>query len=145
MIFNLSTELGRAQFKAYCNRLYRDGGLVELTKKMGIRTIKQNSYLHLILSFFALQYGDRMEFVKREFFKKHVNPDMFILEKEDRILGKVKYLRSSADLTTKEMTDCIERFRNWAAQEAGIYLPAPDEDAMIGEMYAEVEKNKKYI
>ena len=145
MIFDLSSDLGRTQFREYGRKLYREGWLVELTKKAGIRSIKQNSYLHLILSYFALQYGEKMEFVKREFFKIHVNPDTFILTKEDRILGKVKVLRSSADLTTKEMTDCIERFRNWAAQEAGIYLPAPDEDAMIGEMYAEVEKNKKYI
>ncbi len=145
MIYNLSDPLQKEQFKLRCNKLYSESKTVELTEKVGKRTLKQNSYLHLILSYFALQYGDSMEFVKVEFFKKLVNPDTFILEKEDRILGKVKFLRSSAVLTTKEMTDCIERFRNWAAKEACIYLPAPNEHDMVGAMRMEVEKNKKWI
>lgn len=145
MIYNLSDPLQKEQFKLRCNKLYSESKTVELTEKVGKRTLKQNSYLHLILSYFALQYGESMEFVKVEFFKKLVNPDTFILEKEDRILGKVKFLRSSAVLTTKEMTDCIERFRNWAAKEACIYLPAPNEHDMVGAMRMEVEKNKKWI
>lgn len=144
MIYNLSDPLQKEQFKLRCNKLYSEGKTVELTEKT-TRTLKQNSYLHLILSYFALQYGESMEFVKREFFKKWVNPETFILEKEDRILGKVKFLRSSAKLTQKEMTDCIERFRNWAAKEAYIYLPAPNEQDMVGAMRLEVEKNKKWI
>ena len=145
MIYNLSDPLQKEQFKLRCNKLYSESKTVELTEKVGKRTLKQNSYLHLILSYFALQYGESMEFVKVEFFKKLVNPDTFVLEKEDRILGKVKFLRSSAKLTQKEMTDCIERFRNWAAKEAYIYLPAPNEHDMVGAMRMEVEKNKKWI
>ncbi|KGN85053.1 hypothetical protein [Porphyromonas gulae] len=144
MIYDLSDPLQKEQFKLRCNKLYSEGKTVELTEKTN-RTLKQNSYLHLILSYFALQYGESMEFVKREFFKKWVNPETFILEKEDRILGKVKFLRSSAELTQKEMTDCIERFRNWAAKEAYIYLPAPNEHDMLVSMKMEVEKNKKWI
>lgn len=144
MIYNLSDPLQKEQFKLRCNKLYSEGKTVELTEKTN-RTLKQNSYLHLILSYFALQYGESMEFIKVEFFKKLVNPDTFLLEKEDRILGKVKFLRSSAALTPKEMTDCIERFRNWAAKEACIYLPAPNEHDMVGAMRLEVEKNKKWI
>lgn len=144
MIYDLSDPLQKEQFKLRCNKLYSEGKTVKLTEKT-TRTIKQNSYLHLILSYFALQYGESMEFVKVEFFKKWVNPETFILEKEDRILGKVKFLRSSAKLTQKEMTDCIERFRNWAAKEAYIYLPAPNEHDMLGAMKMEVEKNKKWI
>ena len=144
MIYNLSDPLQKEQFKLRCNKLYSEGKTVELTEKTK-RTLKQNSYLHLILSYFALQYGESMEFVKVEFFKKLVNPDTFVLEKEDRILGKVKLLRSSAKLTQKEMTDCIERFRNWAPKEAYIYLPAPNEHDMVGAMKTEAEKNKKWI
>lgn len=145
MTFDLSRELDRAQFKERCNHLYRQGVLVEITEKRGKRTIKQNSYLHLILSYFALQYGERMEWIKQEFFKRHVNPDIFLRSKEGVGIGRYYVLRSSAELDTKEMTIAIDRFRDWASKEAGIYLPSPDEHGLIGEMEREVELNKRWI
>jgi len=39
----------------------------------------------------------------------------------------------------------IERFRNWASQEAGIYLPSADEYIIIQQMEIEIERNKDYI
>lgn len=145
MIFNLNEELGRRQFKERCDFLLRQGFLVELTEKRGKRTLKQNSYLHLLLSYFALQYGERMETIKQEVFKRHVNPDIFLQEKDGRGVGRYYALRSSSDLNTKEMTTAIDRFRDWASMEAGIYLPSPDEDALIGPMEREVEENKRWI
>nr|DAP38307.1 MAG TPA: NinB recombination protein [Caudoviricetes sp.]DAU00361.1 MAG TPA: NinB recombination protein [Caudoviricetes sp.]DAX31607.1 MAG TPA: NinB recombination protein [Caudoviricetes sp.] len=145
MIFDLSRELDRTQFKERCNFLYRQGLLVELTEKRGKRTLKQNSYLHLILSYFALQYGERMEWIKQEFFKRHVNPDLFLREKEGQGIGRYYVLRSSSELDTKEMSTAIDRFRDWAAKEAGIYLPSSDEHGMLGEMEREVELNKRWI
>lgn len=144
-IFDLNNELSRAQFKERCNHLYRKGCRVELTEKKGQRTLKQNSYLHLLLAYFALQIGEKMEYVKQELFKRRVNHNYFAREREDRFFGKVLILRSSADLDTKEMTDCIERFRDWSAKEAGVYLPAPDEHTMLGELEREVEDNKRWI
>jgi hypothetical protein len=145
MNYDLSRELDRMQFKERCNFLYRQGTLVELTEKRGKRTLKQNSYLHLLLSYFALQYGERMEYIKQEFFKRHVNADLFLREKEGNGIGRYYILRSSAELDTKEMTTAIDRFRDWASMEAGIYLPSPDEDALIGAMEREVEENKRWI
>ncbi len=145
MNYDLSRELDRMQFKERCNFLYRQGTLVELTEKRGKRTLKQNSYLHLILSYFAFQYGERMETIKQEFFKRKVNPDIFLQEKEREGIGRYYPLRSSADLNTKEMTTAIDRFRDWAVKEAGIYLPSPEEDALIGAMEREVEENKRWI
>lgn len=144
-IYDLSQALAREQFKERCNYLYRKACRVELTEKKGLRTIQQNSYLHLILSYFALQYGERMEYVKQELFKRRVNHTYFAREHTDKVFGKVLVLRSSASLTTKEMTESIERFRDWAVQEAGIYLPAPNEQTLIGEMEREVEDNKRWI
>lgn len=144
-LFDLSSELARAQFRERCNYLYRKGCRVELTEKKGVRTLKQNSYLHLLLSYFALQIGEKAEYVKQELFKRRVNHSYFVREKEDKFFGKVLILRSSTELDTKEMTECIERFRDWAVQEAGIYLPAPNEEAMIGEMEREVEANRRWV
>ena len=83
--------------------------------------------------------------MKREYFKKLVNSATFIREREDKFLGKIKYLRSSADLTTEEMSISIDRFRDWASQSAGIYLPNPDEDRLISLMEIEIERNKEFI
>lgn len=145
MTFDLSRELDRRQFEERCSFLIRQGMFVELTEKRGKRTLKQNSYLHLILSYFAFQYGERMETIKQEFFKRKVNPDIFLQEKEREGIGRYYTLRSSADLNTKEMTTAIDRFRDWSAKEAGIYLPSPEEDALIGAMEREVEENKRWI
>lgn len=145
MIFNLNEELGRRQFKERCDFLLRQGFLVELTEKRGKRTLKQNSYLHLLLSYFALQYGERMETIKQEVFKRHVNPDIFLLEKEGAGIGRYYALRSSSDLTTKEMTTAIERFIDWSYKEVGIFLPLADDEAMINAVTREVEQNRRYV
>ena len=74
-----------------------------------------------------------------------MNPDIFIREKEDKYLGKIKVLRSSADLDTQEFTLAIERFRNWSAQEAGVDIPSPDEHYLIQQIEIEIERNKEYL
>ena len=119
--------------------------MIELTEKQPKRSIKQNSYLHLILGYFATQTGDTPEWVKQQYFKKLCNPDIFIGERHDRFLGTVKYIKSSAELTTDQMNMAIERFRNWAAAEAGIYLPDPLSHEEILLMQIEVEKHRSNL
>lgn len=107
--------------------------------------IPQNAYLHLILGWFAIETGNRLEFVKQEYFKRHINPDLFVTEKDDEYLGKVQVLRSSRDLDSAEMTTAIDRFRAWSSQEAGIYLPSPDEQAFLQEVEKEMYRNKEFL
>lgn len=118
---------------------------VELTEKREKRTLSQNNYLHLILSFFCIETGNKLEFVKQEYFKKLVNPDIFILEKDDKFLGRVQVLRSSAEVNTKEMTVAIDRFRDWSSQEAGIYLPEANEEEFLRHIQNEVERHRQWI
>ena len=145
MRYDGSNELHAAQARSRLEKFIRDKKVFDLTEKKPQRTLSQNSYLHVILSYFACQYGETMEYVKREYFKKLVNSATFIREREDRFLGRIKYLRSSADLTTEEMTLSIERFRNWSGAQAGIYLPSPDEGRLISLMEIEIERNKEFI
>lgn len=145
MRYDGSNPLHAAQARARLEKLIKEGKVFDLTEKKPQRTLSQNSYLHVLLSYFACQCGETAEYVKREYFKKLVNPSLFIREKDDRFLGRVKYLRSSADLTTGEMTLCIDRFRDWASQSAGIYLPSPDEGRLISLMEMEIERNKEFI
>lgn len=145
MRYDGSNELHAAQARARLEKLIRDRKVFDLTEKKPQRSLNQNAYLHVLISYFACQTGNTAEWVKREYYKKLVNPSLFIREREDRFLGKVKYLRSSADLTTEEMTLSIDRFRNWSAESAGIYLPSPDEDRLISLMEMEIERNKEFI
>jgi len=144
-LFNLSNPLDNANFLLRAKKLAESGKIVELTEKKPRRSLPQNKYLHVILAYFGTQTGNTTEWVKRQYYKKLVNPDLFIREKEDKYLGRIKVLRSSADLDTAEMSLSVDRFRNWAAQEAGIYIPSADEAILIQQMEIEIERNKEYI
>lgn len=145
VLFNLSNPLDNANFLLRAKKLAERGKIVELTEKKPRRSLPQNKYLHVILAYFGTQTGNTLEWVKHQYYKKLVNPDLFIREKEDKYLGKIKTLRSSADLDTAEMSLSVERFRNWAAQEAGIYIPSADEAILIQQMEIEIERNKEFL
>lgn len=125
--------------------LDKSNGIVELTEKKPRRSNQQNAYLHVILGYFAMETGNTLEWVKQQYFKKLVNADIFIREQEDKWLGRMKVLRSSADLDSAEMTTAIDRFRNWSSSEAGIYLPSSNEEEMLSLMEVEISRNKNYL
>lgn len=145
MWYDGGNELQAIQARMRLEKLIKDGKVFELTEKKPKRSLPQNAYLHVLLSYFAAETGNTLEWVKKEYYKKLVNPEVFIRTKEDRFRGLVKYLRSSADLDSAEMTTTIERFRNWSASEAGIYLPAPDEERLLQLAQIEIERNKEFI
>lgn len=145
MRYDGSNELHAAQARARLEKLIRERKVFDLTEKKPQRSLNQNAYLHVLISYFACQTGNTAEWAKREYYKKLVNPSLFIREREDPFMGKVKYLRSSADLTTEEMSLSIDRFRSWASESAGIYLPSPDEGRLITLMEIEIERNKEFI
>ena len=145
MVYDTSNPLDNANFLLRAKKLAESGKIVELTEKKPRRSLPQNKYLHVILAYFGTQTGNTLEWVKQQYYKKLVNPELFIREKEDKYLGKIKVLRSSADLDTAEMSLSIERFRNWAAQEAGIYIPSADEAILIQQMEIEIERNKEFL
>lgn len=146
MLYNLSNELDAQNARTRLDFLTKKGCVVELTEKKPKRSLSQNSYLHLLLGYFASQTGNTIEWVKQQYYKRVCNPDIFIAEKYDKTLKQnIKYVRSSADLTTDEMTLSIERFRNWSAAEAGIYLPEAVSQAEIAALQVEVERYKTYL
>ena len=51
----------------------------------------------------------------------------------------------SASLSTEEMSLSLDRFRNWASETAGIYIPSPDDARLVQLMELETERNKTYI
>lgn len=139
-LYNIKDPQDKDKFIKRVKALLLNPCTVELTKKQPIRTLKQNAYLHLLFNFFSMETGYDPEYVKINFYKAEANPEIYEIEVEGK-LGKVKALRSSADLDTAEMTKSIERFRNWSGAK-GIPLPAPTDEAWLE--WIRVESDRQY-
>ena len=136
----VDVQRARARFEI----LIKSGKTFELTEKKLHRSGQQNRYLHLILTWFGIETGNTLEYVKDNYFKRLCNPELFIETKQDGYLGAVQVLKSSSSLDSAQMTAAIERFRNWSAGE-GVYLPGPNEDEFLKHIAIEAERYKNYI
>ena len=143
MQYNLATELDKERFVNRANALLQKGVIVELTEKT-FRSPNQNRYLHLLIGVVAMDTGVGLEYAKREYFKKLVNKDLFVIKKSDMFAGEIEYLRSSADLTIEEMSMAIDRFKRWGA-ENGFYMPNPEDTALLKEIEIEMGRLKMYL
>ncbi len=144
-LFDLSKLTEQDRFKQWAIKVVEAKSLVEgKAKREG--TLSQNNYFHLIVSHFALQYGETMEYVKVEFVKKRICKEIFITERANRKTGELRpALRSWADLDKEERTIVINKFIDYAAKEANIRLPQPEDLAYLKEVRVEVERNKQYL
>ena len=145
MIYDLNTEIDRERLTKRVTALFSARKVVEVKVYQPKRTNAQNRYLHAILGEFAMQTGNTLEETKTEYFKKYCNADFFLVRKTLKHIGTIEALRSSAELDTAEMTTAIERFRNWSASEAGIYLPSPDEEAYLAAIEAEMQRHRDWL
>ena len=143
-LYDTSNPLQKEQFKARSAKLAESGKVVELTEKKPKRTLNQNAYLWLLIGNWATQTGYTKD--ESEAIYKEVNKDIYFVDKE--IAGeKVRYIRHTYELDTREMSLSIERWRNWAVMNEAfsVYLPAPNEERLIQLMEIEVERMKSYL
>jgi hypothetical protein len=115
--YNLAGEVPQQKAKAYLDKLIAKGAQVEIVEKRKPRTRNQNAYFWALMSLFGVDTG----YTKDEasvVFKRKLG---MVYEKEGQ-----KFLRSTASLDVKEMTQYIEKVRNYSALQ-GIYLPSADE------------------
>lgn len=141
MIFNLNKELDRQRFKERCNYLYENRKRVELTQKRDKRTLRQNSYFHLITSWYGLELGYTLDEMK-QIIKDEIIPGMFDeYEKNGRT-----FRRGTSDLNTKEMAIVTDAVRNHASTN-GIYLPKPNEAEQLRSLEEQLSRygNRQYV
>lgn len=143
MIYDLNNVLDCERFKARCNKLYAAKAVVEFSEKKA-RSVAQNNYLHLILAWHAIESGNTVEWVKQRYFKLLVNPEIFVAERQDKHLGCVKYLLSSASITKEQMTTAIDKFKIWSAHN-GIYLPDADNREFLQAIQVEQSRQAKWL
>ena len=121
---------------------------IEIKEKSRTRSISQNNYLHLILGWFALEYGETLEYTKQIIFKQWVNPEIFKTEFVNQKTGEFREeWKSTKHLTKDEMTTAIDRFRAYSVKNMNLYLPEPNDLALLEEIENQLEEysNKIYL
>ena len=140
MIYNPEST-GKAQ--KYFDKLVAKKCRFELREIKENRSNPQNRYFHLLCKYFSQETGFEIPEVK-SLIKRTVCPDIFTISKSlynGNQGSTFLFERSTASLDSAEMTKVIDRFRRWASEDAGIYLPMSDGmpdtvtmDAMENEM-----------
>jgi hypothetical protein len=142
MKYDLRNTIEINQCELQLTKLIEEGAKVELKKIRGKRTLKQNSYFHVVITIFAMELGYTIEEGKTMLKRMYSNaePSMVYQKKG------YKFLRSTTTMDTKELTNFIEWIRNYAAREAGIYIPT-SEEYLINQysIDKQIEQNKQYL
>jgi len=99
---------------------------IVLREEKHIRSKQQNKYYWgVVVDTLATELGylpDEMhEVLKTQFLKEHVKIQHGFAEKE------VEVIKSTTDLSTKEMEEYCEHIRIWAIQEFGVRILTPNE------------------
>jgi hypothetical protein len=121
MKLDLSIDFDKKKFSAYCEKLITSGAKCELKVLRAKRSISQNSYFHVVVSFFANETGytisESKTLLKREF-------GSFMVYEKD---GK-RFLLSTTELDSLQMAEFIQWIRQVACYEnLGIYCPSSEE------------------
>ena len=74
-----------------------------------------------------------------------MNRDIYGRQRINKKGEPVIYMRSSSDLDTGEMTTSIERFRNYSANVAGLYIPEPNEYDALLEAQKQIAMYDRYL
>jgi hypothetical protein len=142
MVYDLKTQTEKFLIKVA--NLLEKQATVEIIEK-NYKTVKQNRYLHLIITWFAIENGYEIEFVKQEYYKKLSNPEIYVVKRWDKYTEtEIDYIRSITDVTKEEMTLSIERFRIWSAKN-GTYLPESTEREFLKHIELEAQKHKEFL
>lgn len=137
MIYDLSKDTQLKSFLVKSEYLIEKGFIVELSKKQKARSVNQNSYLHVLFSLYGIEVGLTIEEVKIDI--KRACPFGFYKK------NGVKYPIQTSKMDTKELTEFIEWFRNFSAQQ-GYYLPSAEEYKIHKHMIdQEIYKIKPYL
>lgn len=143
MKFDLSIESESQKAVEYFNKLEDQKSLIELKKVSPKRSLSQNNYLHLLIGYFAQNFGYTAAEAKLVY--KYINSNLYCYKKkiyEGR--PPFMFIRSSADLTVDEMTKSIDRFREWSEKQ-GCPLPTATDQGWLREIENEIERSQHYL
>tara|TARA_R110000744_G_scaffold5110_3_gene17978 strand:+ start:5117 stop:5530 length:414 start_codon:yes stop_codon:yes gene_type:complete len=114
MKFDLNNALERNKYDTYSNKLKLANNKVELKKLGGKRSISINSYLHVCISIYSIEFGytlaESKVMLKREC-------GFMVYEKKG-----LKFLIETSKQTNEECSKFVEFIRNYSAKQ-GLYIP----------------------
>ncbi len=137
MKYDLSNSLDMKKFELYSTKLKDLGSSVEL-KKLGMnRSISINSYLHVCISLFAIEYGytlaESKTMLKREC-------EFMVYEKNG-----LKFLIETSKQNNEECSKFVEWIRNYASKQ-GLWIPDAEEYKQNKfSIDKEIDKHKTYL
>lgn len=127
----------------FINRAKEEGFDIDLKKYYKGRSNPQNRFLHMALGLFANRYGCSLTIAKDVYLKQYACPHIFRVDTKDNDGNDVTYYRSTADLTTVEMSNVIRNFIDWASSN-GVEIPEPEDDKSVRYCEREIEKTTMY-
>lgn len=145
MIYDTRNNTEVERLHEYVVKAIDNGWVIDVKRKLPIRTNQQNRYLHVILSAFAMELGYTIEEVKQRFFKCACNKEIFQRKHRNGKGKVVTTYRSTASVTTGELTTAIERFRRWSEIEHGVYLPEPYEDEKLLAIEKQMQQYTEFL
>jgi hypothetical protein len=132
---SINKDLKNAEF--YFSKLVNSKAKVEIKKIIPNRSISINSYLHVCISLFAIEFGYTLEEAKTLLKRKC---SFMIYEKKG-----MKFLKKTSKLNNKECSEFVEWIRNYSS-ENGLYIPDADEyKTNKFSIDKEIDKHKKYL
>ena len=137
MKYDLTSKSDITAFKFKVDYLIEKQKKVNLTSIREARSVKQNSYVHVAITLFAIEYGYTLNEAKT------------LLKRECTFMyyekNNMMFLKSTAVLNSKEMTDFIEFIRNYAGQQ-GLYIPSSEEYLQNKfNIDRQIESNKTFL
>lgn len=137
MKYNTAEPAERKEAMSYFMRLVNQRKVIEVKKVNPNRTLRQNSYLHLLIGYFGSHFGYTLEEAKQIY--KQINSDIYIYDKNGR-----RFYRSSAEINKEDMARTIDKFREKSA-EAGCDLPLATDQDWLRQIENEIERSKYYL
>ena len=148
MIYNPKSDHDLKKAERRFKQLVEKGRPFEL-KEITKRSLKSNSFLHVLLSYLALELGYTLAYVKLNIYKMKWNRKLFYIDMVNEKTGEVyKAVRSTADLNNEEISHSIGVLIEKSFSECGVLFPDKnsttyDDDLLL--MQREVWKNEKYL
>jgi hypothetical protein len=118
MIYNTSKEDEAKNALIKLELLISRGVIVEVKEKKKVRSISQNSYLHVIITICAIEYGCSLDEMKQllKYWKRLY-----------KVKGKAIIYDQTSKMNSEELTGFIEWIRTRVAQMLDIYIPTSEE------------------
>ena len=137
MIYDTTNIVQSNDLKLKVKEYISKGYTVELKRKIKRRSIPLNSFLHVVISIFAIEYGYSLDEAKTLLKRKC---SFMVYEKNG-----MKFLKKTSKLDNLECSKFVDFIRNYASQQGLYILDAEEYKLKQFEIDKEINKHKEYL